>query len=95
MTPKEAAAQRIPRIRLPSWANPNAYIRLPLMANGMVGPWAELYDEWGQLACEIPIGSQRLLMLDSAFCDEEGYELYSGQPHEAEKDNYAATYTES
>ncbi len=95
MTIKEALNQRIPRVRLAKWANPGAYLRLPLMADGAFGPWAELYDKWGQDACEIREGSQRVCVLLGDH--GEDYEPYTGAASEMEKhpENYARSYVES
>ena len=92
MTLKEALKNRIPRVRLPHWANPDSYLRLPLLSGGYVGPWAELYDDCGQSALDIPVGSQRILVVH----DSDGrWERYDCAAHPAESENYAKGYVES
>lgn len=44
MTAKEAIDQGIQRVRLPTW-NKDSYLELPVKnAEGLIGPWAKLYD---------------------------------------------------
>ena len=96
MTMKEALDRRIPRIRKANWADPNAYVRLPLFKDGKFGPWAELYSEYEQRdVLEIRPGSQRFLTLGSL--DDDGYERYAGPASEFEShhDNFARTYEEA
>lgn len=91
----EALSQRIPRVRQPEWANQAAYLRLPLLANGLVGAWAELYDEIGQRdVLDIKPGSQKI---PTFLSQDEGFEAYTGaiSEYEADVDNFAKTYTES
>lgn len=93
MKVKEALEQRIPRIRLSVWANPHAYLRLPLLADGKIGPWAELYDEGTQRdVLNIRPGSQRILILGG---DESDYEVYTGPVSAYEQENFAKGYLES
>lgn len=92
MTAQEALDNRIPRIRKPVWANPNAYMRLPLMEKGY-GPWAELYDDRSQEMMEIRPGSQLVLVLNLG--DDKDWEVYSGPISPHEKEGYAKVYLES
>lgn len=94
MTITEAIQQRIPRVRKAIWAYPNAYLRLPLFAEGH-GPWAELYDDAVQMNLGVRPGSQRICI---ALPDStEDWEIYSGPISEYEKDpeNFAKNYVES
>lgn len=97
MTFQDALAQRLPRIRLPLWSNPDAYLRLPLLADGMHGPWVELYDARGQEACDIPVGTQRLLTFSLEADGRSDYEPYLGTPSpcEQEEGRYARVYLET
>lgn len=95
MTIQEALQQRIPRVRQPRWANPDAYLRLPLFANGTYGPWAELYDDRTQEAIGIPPGSQKLCVLLPSIADDKGYESYDGPISSHESENYAKVYVEA
>jgi hypothetical protein len=92
MTVKQALARRIPRVRKAEWGT--AYLRLPLLADGGIGPWAELYDEHGQLAVETRPGSDRVLMLGPALDDV--VEPYTGavSTFEQHADNFARGYAE-
>lgn len=79
------------------WANPNAYLRLPLFAQGH-GPWAELYDEMCQLnGLDIRPGSQRICIVAHRSDDENDWEAYDGTVSEYEKDpnNFAMGYVEA
>lgn len=90
----EALAQRIPRVRLSVWADPHAYLRLPLLVDGKIGPWAELYDERTQRdVLGIKPGSQRILVLGAS--DTADYEVYTGPVSDYEQENYARVYLES
>lgn len=92
---QEALDARIPRIRATVWANDNAYLRLPLMANGTYGPWAELYDDRVQLdVLGVKPGSQKILIL-SPMADGDGYEPYTGPVSPYEAENFAKVYLES
>lgn len=91
MTLKEAVAKRIPRVRLPKW-NLNAYLRLPLLDGGGHGPWAELYDPYGQATLEVPVGSQKICV--PIHEDEDCFEVYTGPVCPEEANNYAKLYAE-
>ncbi len=91
---KEALAQRIPRIRQSIWANPDAYLRLPLLADGKIGAWAELYDERTQRdVLGITPGSQRILVIRAD--DGLDYDVYTGSASSYEQENFAKVYLES
>ena len=92
MTIKEALQNRIPRVRLPVW-NEKAYLRLPLTENNMFGPWAELYDRYGQEALGYGVGTQKIAI--HTMFEDDGYEVYEGEPDESEKNNYSKIYSES
>ncbi len=94
MTIQEALDRRIPRIRQPQWAFPRAYIRLPLLADGKYGPWAELYDRRSQEAIGVAVGTQRLCVLYPEVANAEGFEVYTGIPDSAENENFAKAYLE-
>lgn len=81
MTIREALEKRIPRLRQQQWANPKAYLRLPLLEKGY-GPWAELYDRDSQLRLGLPVGSQKIPIFETLACD--GFEEYTGEPDPAE-----------
>lgn len=95
MTVQEALDQRIPRVRLAVWQNPNAYLRLPLMANGLHGPWAELYDDdTQQYVLKVRPGSQKIPTWTPS---ESTFEAYTGavSPFEQHPENFAGAYVES
>jgi hypothetical protein len=92
-TLKEMLDQRIPRVRQPRWSDVT-YIRLPLLPAGKVGLWAELYDEPGQVACEVEVGSQKFCVVLPGVANSDGYEPYTGEPHPAEAKNFARAYSE-
>lgn len=95
MNIQQALDNRIPRIRKSNWANPDAYIRLPLLADGKTGPWAELYDDRTQKdVLDVAPGSQKLcVFLPEVYLDGE-YEVYDGSISDYEQDNYAKLYVE-
>lgn len=92
---QDALNARIPRIRWPGWANPQCYLRLPLMKDGTYGPWAELYDDRVQLdVLGVTPGSQKInILTDMTETDE--FEPYTGPPSPYESENFARTYLES
>ncbi len=93
MTIQEALAQRLPRVRKPEWANPQAYLRLPLLTTGY-GPWAELYDDVTQRdVLGVRPGSQRLLTI--TMMDDDGYEPFTGEASPFEQEGFAKTYAEA
>lgn len=97
MTFREAEDRRIPRIRLPHWSNPHAYLRLPLLADGMTGPWAELYDEGCQRdVLHIRPRSQRIPAF-GVYLTETDWEPYTGPVSEFEQheEAFARGYLES
>ena len=97
MTIQEALDQRIPRVRKPVWANPQAYLRLPLRPGGAIGPWAELYDDLCQAeVIQVRPGSQRLCPMLPEIAGDDGYERYTGpvSPFEQDKQNLARNYLE-
>jgi hypothetical protein len=94
MTIRDALQQRIPRVRDPKWA-PMAYLRLPLLEGGGVGPWAELYDDGVQQdVLEIRPGSQRVLVIHMMA---DSCEPYAGpvSPFEQADGNFARVYVEA
>ncbi len=98
MTIREAIAQRIPRVRRPMWANPGSYVRLPLLPDGMAGPWAELYDEPVQRdVLKIRPGSQREMCVGPNADTPDDFEPYDGPPSEFERvpENFAWRYAET
>jgi len=74
MTIGDALAKRIPRVRLPVWANEETYYRLPLLKDGNYGPWAELYDSQSE---QIGIKDGCAIMI-LGRTTEDGYEEYTG-----------------
>ena len=64
MTIKEIMGKGITKIRLPVWVNPNAHLKLDKFEDGTYGPWAHLFDEWGQRALGLEIGSQEVLIYE-------------------------------
>ena len=93
----QALDNRIPRICKVHWANPDAYLRLPLLPDGMHGPWAELYDDKTQIeVMDVRPGSQRLCLILPDALGADGYEEYTGPVSEYEKaaENYARSYME-
>jgi len=65
MTIREALKKRIKKVRLPIW-NSAAYLKLPLLPNGMHGPWATLYD--------ISAPEEGIPILIFSIIDDYGYE---------------------
>ena len=93
---REALNARIPRIRASVWANDNAYLRLPLMANSTYGAWAELYDDRVQLeVLNVKPGSQKICVAVPTMAESDGFDPYTGPVSPYEAENYARTYTES
>lgn len=96
MTYKEVVDKRIPRIRMPHWVTVNAYLRVPLLENGLSGPWAELYDDAIQTnVLHIKPGSQKVLTI---YLEPEScWEAYTGpvSPFEADPENFAHRYLEA
>lgn len=93
----EAIKQRIPRIRKAIWANPEAYLRLPLFTDGTHGPWAELYDDRSQVGVlDIRPGSQRVCLVVPGIDNENDWETYSGpvSAYENDSQNFAKNYAE-
>lgn len=88
---KEALDARIPRVRKPIWANPECYLRLPLMKDNRYGPWAELYDE-NMIGINSDIVCQKLLIFE--VLEQDGFEPYTGKPSKLEQENYAKVYLE-
>ena len=88
MTIKEALDKRIPRVRKTKWAG-EAYLRLPLLADGKVGPWASLYSEYEQKELlKIPVGSQKLCVFMPDVAGDSGYVPYKGKPSSFEEPGY-------
>lgn len=74
----EAIEAKIKRVRCPIWANENAYLRLPIDADGKVcGAWGYLFDDLGQKALDIPVGSQAIPLF--TINNDDGYEEYFGE----------------
>ncbi len=95
MTLREALNQRIPRVRQAHWAYEDTYLRLPLLPNGIVGPWAELYGDREQTILGLPVGSQRVPWMFTD--DSDAWEIYTGPAsiHEQDPENYAKGYSEN
>jgi len=92
----DALKLRLPRIRKGIWVNPNTYIRLPLLENGGLGAWAELYDDAIQKdVLHIIPGSQKFCILLPDVTEEDGYEEYTGPISPYEADNFAKGYAEA
>ena len=97
MTIREALHRRIPRIRLEHWADPNAYLRLPLLHDGKYGPWADLYDDRTQLAIGLQPGSQQISVFLSEGHTADGWVEFNGtqSKYEQEAGSYSVGYLES
>ena len=94
---QDAIKNRIPRVRLSKWSNPNAYLRLPLLKDGTYGPWMELYDDLTQeTVLNIRPGSQKILAIGPIMTDDDQFEAYTGpiSEHEKDVDNFARSYEE-
>lgn len=93
-TLREVETHRIARIRRPIWACPHAYMRVPLLKNGGVGPWYELYDDEVQKHLGLKPGSQKMLSMQMGTGRD--WLKYDGpvSPHEKDQGNYGATYAE-
>lgn len=91
VTITEAMSNGVLRVRLNQWANPNAYLLLPLLPDGGHGPWTELYDPPSQGVLGIRPGSQRILSFTMTNSD---WVEYGDEPSEWEwhPDNYANLY---
>lgn len=96
MTITEALEARIPRVRKSAWVK-EAYLRLPLLENGKIGPWAELYSEYDQKEIlGIEPGSQKLCVLLPDVAKDDGFERYEGPPSKYEmQSSYASNYSET
>ena len=108
---RDAIEQRIPRVRKTIWANPNAYIRLPLKAGGMKGPWAELFDpstEESMVQVVREMHGEDAAIKEAArirreqhmfwmMDSDDDYVIYDGPiaERELEPSNYARAYTEN
>ncbi len=95
MTIRAALVARIPRVRKTEWAA-STYLRLPLLPHGVIGPWAELYDDVTQAdVLHIRPGSQRIVMMGETLEDE--VEPYAGPVSASEQhaENLARGYAES
>ena len=55
----DLAKQGISKIRKPEW-NELAYLEIEILENGLVGPWAKLYDPAGS---GIPVPIELLVVL--------------------------------
>lgn len=75
MTLSEAAKRGITRLRLPWWANENAYVRIDIVGNGQAGVWLHLYDRAAQEAIGEPTPQSVLCIGDSTV----DYEAYQGK----------------
>lgn len=75
---KEAINNGIRRVFDPSWHEKNAYILLPEMKEGKIGPWAFFYsrDEQACIGCQTP--QQILMIMVDGFLDSEVSE-YTGK----------------
>ena len=79
---EEAAAAGIARVRLPQWANPDAYLKLDLMADGKMGPWLHLYDRRSQEVIDEPT-PQNVIGAWQTRGDDD-FEEYKGPIDQAE-----------
>jgi len=59
----ELAKKGIKKVRLPHW-NKNAYLEIHITKSGRYGPWGRIVDPHGQKASGIPIGSQKILIME-------------------------------
>jgi hypothetical protein len=74
----EAIDAKIKRVRQPIWSNENAYLKLPINDVGEVnGVWCYLFDEYGQKALDIEVGSQPILLF--TINNDDGYEKFVGE----------------
>lgn len=62
------------RVRHPQW-HKDCYIKL-FIVNGMMGPWAKLFDRPGCLAMNKPI--PMVIPMTSECPEEDTWEIYSG-----------------
>ena len=75
MTLGDAAKKGIARVRLPIWANKNAYMKIDLVGGGRLGPWGKLYERGTQEA----IGEPTPQILSVIGDTSDGYEEYTGE----------------
>lgn len=71
----ELVKQGINKVRLPFW-DKDAYLQLHITNNGKCGPWAKIYDPHGQKALGVPIGSQKVLILQPEYWEDDRWEAY-------------------
>ena len=45
---REAAARGVDRVRQPNWAHPMDHIKIDILSDGRMGPWAHLYSPFNQ-----------------------------------------------
>lgn len=83
MTIKEAAENKIYRIRRPMWPEA-AYIRLLQASDKYISPWAFLFDRQTQSVIGEPT-PQTILILGSAhdYCTD--FEPYTGEPDKEDR----------
>ncbi len=81
MTITDAIRSGIKRIRRPNWANPNAYVCLTLLPDGMAGPWSYLFDRPCQEAINCPTPQELMILGDTT----DDYEEYVGSLDEEDQ----------
>ncbi len=75
MTLSEAAAIGMSRVRLPVWADPQAYLKMTLPPRGGRGVWVELFERKTQEYTGEPT-PQKILCVED---DEGGFVEYVGK----------------
>jgi len=71
---RELMNKGIRKVRFKFW-NEDSYLELYMTDKGKYGPWAKLFDEHGQRALGLPLGSQKILLLDLDLDDDRWEEF--------------------
>ena len=83
---QDALNKKVKRVRKKIWANPNAYLRLPVFDNGATGIWANLFDDRVQKdVLGIEPGSQAIPLINSDILNDRGWFIYNGPVSEYDK----------
>jgi hypothetical protein len=76
MNIRELAAKGITRFRRPMWVNKNAYVRIDLFPDGLIGPWYHIYDRPFQELTGMSIPTDVLSLKEGVVGD---YVEYTGE----------------
>jgi len=85
MKVREAIHSGVRRVFDPSWNEKNAYILLPEIREGKIGPWAFFYSRDEQACIGCPTPQQILMIMVDGFLDLEVSE-YAGKRDENDRE---------